>query len=143
MWFAQDYIAKLQKQADERVGRKEKKAQKYVNDCLELSRRSYKTFNFSKKNIVDWIENRKIDTDATTPKQLLDQMAGEKTYTVDEGDISTAVARAIAANAKAVADYKSGKEGAIMFLMGQVLRELKGNADKTAVLEALRDALSS
>ncbi|HEV8574070.1 MAG TPA: hypothetical protein VGR43_05110 [Dehalococcoidia bacterium] len=42
---------------------------------------------------------------------------------------------------KAVEDYRSGKETAIKFLVGQVMRETRGRAKPDAVLQALREKL--
>ncbi len=49
-----------------------------------------------------------------------------------------AVRKAIAANDKAVADYRAGKEASIKFLVGQVMRETRGRAN-AQVVQALLD----
>ncbi|HUQ70709.1 MAG TPA: Asp-tRNA(Asn)/Glu-tRNA(Gln) amidotransferase subunit GatB, partial [Planctomycetaceae bacterium] len=59
----------------------------------------------------------------------------------DDGAIDSAIAAVIARNAKAVADYRAGKQAAIGALIGQVMRELKG-ADAQAVREKLTAALN-
>ena len=43
---------------------------------------------------------------------------------------------------KVVSDYKSGKQNAIMFLVGQVMKEMKGKADAKMVIEKLKKHLS-
>ena len=48
----------------------------------------------------------------------------------------------IAANPQSVADYKSGKEKAIGFLVGQTMKAMKGKADPAAVNQMLRDMLA-
>jgi aspartyl-tRNA(Asn)/glutamyl-tRNA(Gln) amidotransferase subunit B len=48
---------------------------------------------------------------------------------------------AIAANPKVVADYKSGKAQAIKFLVGQVMRATKGQANPQMAEEALKAEL--
>ena len=53
-----------------------------------------------------------------------------------------ACARALAANPRSAADYRGGKEKALGFLVGQVMRELKGRADPQAVNAALRELLA-
>ncbi len=42
---------------------------------------------------------------------------------------------------QAVEDYRSGKEGALNFLVGQIIRETKGRADPKRALEILREIL--
>ena len=62
---------------------------------------------------------------------------------ITSGDeVSNAVLAAIQANPKAVADYRGGKEEAVKFLLGQVMRETKGRAKPDVVLQILREKLS-
>ena len=61
----------------------------------------------------------------------------------DTAAISAAVDDAIAANPKAVADYRSGKENAARFLMGQVMRLTKGQAQPELALRLVQEALSA
>ena len=59
------------------------------------------------------------------------------------GDALAAMARdAIANNPKSVADYKSGKTVAIKFLVGQVMKASKGQANPQAAQSALEDELN-
>ena len=51
------------------------------------------------------------------------------------------IARALEANPQSVADFRSGKEKAFGFLVGQVMRELKGKADPKLVNELLHRVL--
>jgi len=59
----------------------------------------------------------------------------------DAQEIAGIVARVIATNAQAVADFKRGKEQALTFLVGQVMRETKGRADPAVVNKLLRERL--
>ena len=61
----------------------------------------------------------------------------------DTGAIEAAVAEAIAANPKAVADYLSGKETAARFLMGQVMRITKGQAQPELALQLVQAGLEA
>jgi aspartyl-tRNA(Asn)/glutamyl-tRNA(Gln) amidotransferase subunit B len=45
------------------------------------------------------------------------------------GEFDALIRTVVASNEKAVADYRSGKAGALNFLVGQVMRETKGRAD--------------
>lgn len=60
----------------------------------------------------------------------------------DEGAIVEAVKKVIVANPQSVADYKGGKEKAIGFLVGQVMRETKGKANPQIVNKVLREELN-
>lgn len=59
----------------------------------------------------------------------------------DTGELEQAVADAIAANPQAVADYRAGKQAAIGFLTGQVMKATRGKASPGAVNEILRKQL--
>ncbi|MCA9849265.1 MAG: Asp-tRNA(Asn)/Glu-tRNA(Gln) amidotransferase GatCAB subunit B, partial [Dehalococcoidia bacterium] len=61
----------------------------------------------------------------------------------DEGAIDALVTAAIEANPKPVEDYRSGKQSAIGFLVGQVMRGAKGRADANQVAELLRKHLDA
>ncbi len=45
--------------------------------------------------------------------------------------------KVITANPKVVEDYKSGKQNAVMFLVGQVMKEMKGQAGAETVRDTL------
>ena len=59
----------------------------------------------------------------------------------DEAGILAAAEKAISENPKSVADYKAGKEKAIGFLVGQVMRGLGGKADPEIVNKKLKELL--
>ncbi len=59
----------------------------------------------------------------------------------DESAIVAVVDRALAANAKSVADYKAGKKAAFNALFGSVMRETKGKANPQLVRQNSRKAV--
>ena len=59
----------------------------------------------------------------------------------DEGALRAAVEQVIAANPQSVADFRSGKEKAIGFLVGQTMKAMKGKADPGMVNQLLRELL--
>jgi aspartyl-tRNA(Asn)/glutamyl-tRNA(Gln) amidotransferase subunit B len=56
-------------------------------------------------------------------------------------EISQIAERVIEANPKPVADYRAGKQEAIKFLVGQVMRESKGRANPGSAAEILKQKL--
>ncbi|MCL5666641.1 MAG: Asp-tRNA(Asn)/Glu-tRNA(Gln) amidotransferase subunit GatB [Patescibacteria group bacterium] len=60
----------------------------------------------------------------------------------DEAAIGEAVDRVIAANEKAVADYKAGQQKSFGFLVGQTMKELKGKGNPQVINELLKQKLS-
>ncbi len=66
----------------------------------------------------------------------LTQISGEE-------EIAGVIEKVLAANPKAVEDYRSGKEEAAKFLVGQVMRETRGRANPGVVNDLLRRRLTS
>lgn len=60
----------------------------------------------------------------------------------DAGELDSMVDAVLAANQKSVDDYKAGKQNALQFLMGQVMKETGGKANPQMVIEILRKKLS-
>ncbi|MDR0917539.1 MAG: Asp-tRNA(Asn)/Glu-tRNA(Gln) amidotransferase subunit GatB [Oscillospiraceae bacterium] len=69
-------------------------------------------------------------------------ITAEDTAGFSADDIARLCERAIAENAKTVADYRAGKEKAIKSLVGFVMRETKGRADGVAVESELTRQLT-
>ena len=63
------------------------------------------------------------------------QIVREKGYTQisDSSEVEGVVAQALAANPKAVADYLGGKDGALRYLIGQVMKITRGQANPEVV----------
>ena len=59
----------------------------------------------------------------------------------DASALEEAARQVIANNAQAVADYKAGKEQALKFLVGQVMKATKGRANPQLANEVLRQEL--
>ncbi|EFM11819.1 glutamyl-tRNA(Gln) amidotransferase, B subunit [Paenibacillus curdlanolyticus YK9] len=60
----------------------------------------------------------------------------------DEGAIKAIVEQIVEANPQSVADYKAGKEKAVGFLVGQVMKASKGKANPALANKLLVDVLS-
>lgn len=59
----------------------------------------------------------------------------------DEGALRKTIEEVIAANPQSVEDYKSGKDKAIGFLVGQTMKAMKGKADPASVNALLKELL--
>jgi aspartyl-tRNA(Asn)/glutamyl-tRNA(Gln) amidotransferase subunit B len=57
--------------------------------------------------------------------------------------VAAAVADVLAANPAAVADYRAGKAQAVGFLVGQVMKATRGQANAALVQAAVRERLDS
>ncbi len=61
----------------------------------------------------------------------------------DDGALDGWIAEVVAANEKVVNEFKSGKDGAVMFLVGQVMKKSGGKANPGKVQERLRQRLAA
>ncbi|MFQ6019544.1 MAG: Asp-tRNA(Asn)/Glu-tRNA(Gln) amidotransferase subunit GatB, partial [Dehalococcoidia bacterium] len=74
------------------------------------------------------------------PKQIVQERGLVQITAADE--IEAAVTAVLAANPKAAADYQQGKQEALKFLVGQVMRETEGRANPALVNELLLNKLT-
>ena len=73
----------------------------------------------------------------------LEEIVAARGRQISDSDALAEIAREVmAANPQAVADYHAGKDRAIQFLMGQVMRRTRGQANPGKVTELLRAELS-
>ncbi len=111
--------------------------------------------SFSASHLADLIKMTDAkEINSTVAKEVFEKIFFEdvdpRAYVEEKGlktenneDLLLEVAkRVIEANPQSVTDYKSGKEKAIGFLVGQSMRELKGKADPVAVTEMLKKLMS-
>lgn len=109
---------------------------------------------FSPKNLAELIELTEAGTINSTvakevfeeifyhdvdPKQYVEEK-GLKTVN-DEGALRTTIEQIIADNPQSVADYHSGKEKAIGYLVGQTMKAMKGKANPAMVNQILKELL--
>lgn len=95
------------------------------------------------QQVANLIVNRRIPTSVPVSefvRRAKEQAAPKQT---DSAALTDAIQAVITANEKAVSDYRGGKETVIMFLVGQVLRHMKGQADANVVKDALQKTLKS
>ena len=90
--------------------------------------------------------NAKIILDAMFEDATIQPLAYAKEHgfliSNDTEQIALVVKAVVDADAKSVADYKSGKEKALMFLFGKCMKELKGNCNPQLLRQILCDYLA-
>ena len=82
-----------------------------------------------------------LDKMLETGKSVTDFVSEEDMAGLDENTLITLCNNAIEQNPNAVADYKAGKEKALMALLGNVMKNSRGRADAKAVTEKLKELL--
>ena len=114
---------------------------KMAKYALELAKQAVDTKIKSDK-AVGLIVNKRVDWTKEKPSDLLGKFLDKKSESKASKDETTKWAKqAIEENKEAVEDYKSGKETALKFLLGQVMASSKGKADPQVVREVLKKIL--
>jgi aspartyl-tRNA(Asn)/glutamyl-tRNA(Gln) amidotransferase subunit B len=89
------------------------------------------------KDIANHIINKKPDIKEVLPAQLIASILADKQITtMSDEELVKFIDEVIKDNEKSVNDFKNGKENAIMFLVGQVMRKA-GKIDPTKVKASL------
>ena len=83
---------------------------------------------------------RKMVETGEDPHKLLETLGGGQVR--DTETLGKAIEKVMNANPPIVEQFKKGKEGVIMYLVGQVMKEMKGKADPQLVQSLLREKLS-
>ncbi len=101
--------------------------------------------------LINLIESKQITPEAghklieqmpnndSTPTQIAKEM--DILGVVEEDAVANAIKEAIESNPNAVEDYKNGKENAVNFLVGQVMRLTRGKANAGETNKTLREEL--
>ena len=90
--------------------------------------------NKTAKEVFEVIFKEDVDPDAYVEEHGLKSVN-------DEGALRAVIEEIVAANPQSVADYKSGKQKAMGFLVGQTMRAMKGKADPGSVNKILKEIL--
>ncbi len=99
----------------------------YFEECVKLGK-------VPAKKLTNWIINKNVDIDEVLPAKLVASiLSAEEVVSISDETVKQVVAD----NPKAAADYKKGKEASLMFLVGQVMRRVKGKADARHVRERI------
>lgn len=117
---------------DSKILTREKETADYFEESVKV------TQEVPPKIIANWIINKKIDINTSLPAKLIQMiLASKKTVRLNEGELNKIIQKVIRENQKAVNDYKNGRENAIMFLVGQVLRASKQKLDAKEIKSLL------
>lgn len=112
--------------------------EKSMADYFEESVKVGKEYGLLPKQIANYLINRKPNIEEILPAQLVQNIKqANQTVQIDEKKLDEVINEVIKENEKAVSDYKSGKENAIMFLVGQVMRKLENKADVSTIKASL------
>jgi aspartyl-tRNA(Asn)/glutamyl-tRNA(Gln) amidotransferase subunit B len=102
---------------------------------IELVATDEVTTKNAEETVLRTMLDEGVDPDTVVEREGLGKAAGE--------EVATAVTDAVENNPDAVADYHDGEDGALNFLVGQVMQATGGSADPGTVNELLREELDS
>lgn len=110
---------------------------KHIAELVELIEKGTITGKIAKLVADDMVASPQ-----KSPKELV-QANPDYQPMSDEGAIATLVDQVLAANPQSIADFKSGKDKAYAFLVGQVMKLCKGKADPALVNKLLTEKLKN
>jgi len=94
------------------------------------------------KNVANMIINKRVDIEKTTPEQFVKILTSKELRPqMSQKELSLKITAVIKNNPQAVQQFKKGKETVVEFLVGQVMRQTKGQADPQEVRKILREKL--
>jgi aspartyl-tRNA(Asn)/glutamyl-tRNA(Gln) amidotransferase subunit B len=113
-------------------------------DYFESAVKNGKAENVDAKKIANAIINKKVDLKSQSPEQVVAHIKEtSQTLEINVNELITIIDGVIAEHARAVQDYKNGKEASLMFLLGQTMRKIGRKVDANLVKEILVKALTS
>ncbi len=111
---------------------------KNTADYFEEAVKAGKILSLTPKQIANYIINKKTDIESLLPAKLVEEIKNANTtVSVDDKTLNETIDKVLTENPKAVEDYKKGKQTAIMFLFGAVMRSLKVKADAEKIKAVL------
>lgn len=132
---------------DAHIITRSKSTVKYFESVIESIESELKKSKLDIKNIhqsvVNQITNKKISMDIPPYEFAKKVLEMSKPKETDVNLLGTVVDDILSKNPNVVADYKKGKQNAVMFLVGQVMKEMKGKADAMIVKDTLIKKLSA
>ena len=93
------------------------------------------------QSVANLIVNKKISTDISIDEFIKNVEAILTPKKIDQDLMAQVIDKVISENKSAVVEYKAGKETVIMFLVGQVMKDMKGEADANLVRQKLINEL--
>lgn len=94
------------------------------------------------KEINNQIFKEIVDTLMETEEDINKLVENQKANALSETDLTNIVEKLILENPESVEDYKQGKDRAIKYLMGQIMKETRGKADPALANQLLLQKLS-
>ena len=116
--------------------------EKALVDFFEEAVKVGKEHKVEPKDIANTIINKKIDIMTILPAEVVKQIISSRIEdSLPEEELEKVLTTIITAHEKVVNDYKAGKDVALMFLVGQAMKELKGKVKADTIKIMLQQIL--
>lgn len=122
---------------DSEILTRERSTANYFEETVKVGAKH----NISPKQIANYIINRKPNLEEILPAELIQNILSTKTIAIDETKLEKIIEKILKENGKAVSDYKKGKEPAIMFLVGQVMKNFKEKLDANLIKIKIKEKI--
>lgn len=100
-----------------------------------------KNLGVSAAKIASMLVNKRLSVGDSVEISLEKIKTASAPVQTNQTALQGAVDKVISEQSKAVAEHKTGKEAVLMFLVGMVMKEMKGQADANTVKESLLKSL--
>jgi len=131
MWVCREVLRQLNYRGIELL--ESKLDSSIMTELLKLLQSGEITENVGKKLL-----ERVIDS-GESPKKIVETEKLGRVF--GAGELGSVVAEVLKENQKAVEDYKSGQEKALNYLMGQVMKKMRGRGDSKAIEKLLKEGM--
>jgi aspartyl-tRNA(Asn)/glutamyl-tRNA(Gln) amidotransferase subunit B len=94
------------------------------------------------KDIANMIINKRVEIKKISPTELVNTLIAQKAKPkISQQKIIEIIKQVLKTNPKVVEEYKKGKETVVEFLVGQVMRQTKGQADPNQARQLIKQQL--
>ena len=116
--------------------------EKALVDFFEEAVKVGKEHKVEPKDIANTIINKKIDIMTILPAEVVKHIISSRVQdSMSQEELDKVLTTIIMAHEKVVNDYKAGKDVALMFLVGQAMKELKGKVKADTIKIMLQQIL--
>ena len=138
--YVRDFNIKYQ---DAYILTRDMKTAQYFEEIIREGSMSQSSIPNAYQNFASALINKKISSDITPKSFASEAMKIYTQKTTDPNDLKESINAVLKQYSSQVTDYKSGKVNIIMFLVGQVMKEMNGQADPQTVKKELEKLLHS
>ena len=112
----------------------------YFEEAVEVG----KEYQISAQRLANVIINKRVDTKKLLPAELIQILVKKAARpSLEVKELEKVIGEVLKKNSPAVADYQKGKENALEFLVGQVMRKTRGAADPNEARKLLKNRIGN